>query len=191
MRIPVLPQKFTGCLLLGASAVLWSTAANALSFNWSWTATSGDDGSGGDLTGTVVTGTIDNLSDNFLNTTGMTATFTSGFNVGQTVNYYAGNGIQVTNGSIVESGLEAVFLSNDYRLQLADPATGATAGQAEDFSSLSSGGNPAFVQTFSAPTYSSAAVAPGPLPILGLPAVLLYSRKLKRRIKAGRRVTSI
>ena len=30
------------------------------------------------------------------------------------------------------------------------------------------------------------AVVPAPLPILGLPAVLFYSRKLKKRIKASR-----
>ena len=33
---------------------------------------------------------------------------------------------------------------------------------------------------------ASVAAVPGPLPILGLPAVLFYSRKLKKRIKARR-----
>lgn len=33
---------------------------------------------------------------------------------------------------------------------------------------------------------SAAQAVPGPLPILGIPAVLLYSRNLKKRIKARR-----
>ena len=36
----------------------------------------------------------------------------------------------------------------------------------------------------------SAAVVPAPLPILGLPAVLFCSRKLKKRIKASRELSS-
>ena len=36
----------------------------------------------------------------------------------------------------------------------------------------------------------SAAAVPAPLPILGLPAVLFYSRKLKKRIKASRELSS-
>jgi hypothetical protein len=37
---------------------------------------------------------------------------------------------------------------------------------------------------------TTAAAAPAPLPILGLPAVLFYSRKLKKRIKASRELVS-
>jgi len=37
---------------------------------------------------------------------------------------------------------------------------------------------------------SAPAAAPAPLPILGLPAVLFYSRKLKKRIKASRELSS-
>jgi len=36
----------------------------------------------------------------------------------------------------------------------------------------------------------SVAPVPGPLPILGIPAVLLYTRKLKKRIKASREASS-
>jgi hypothetical protein len=36
----------------------------------------------------------------------------------------------------------------------------------------------------------TAAAVPAPLPILGLPAVLFYSRKLKKRIKASREISS-
>jgi len=39
-------------------------------------------------------------------------------------------------------------------------------------------------------TMTSATPVPGPLPILGLPAVLLYTRKLKKRIKARREISS-
>ena len=42
------------------------------------------------------------------------------------------------------------------------------------------------VSNFNAP----AAAVPAPLPILGLPAVLFYSRKLKKRIKASRELLS-
>ena len=45
----------------------------------------------------------------------------------------------------------------------------------------------ATISNFSAP---SAAAVPAPLPILGLPAVLFYSRKLKKRIKASRELSS-
>ena len=37
---------------------------------------------------------------------------------------------------------------------------------------------------------SASVAAPAPLPILGLPAVLFYSRKLKKRIKASREASS-
>ena len=41
----------------------------------------------------------------------------------------------------------------------------------------------------SATTFTTQAV-PGPLPILGIPAVLLYSRNLKKRIKARREASN-
>jgi hypothetical protein len=89
--------KPAALLLLGASTVFGCSVANALTFNWRFTASGGYDlDTSTDLTGTVVEGTIDNLVDNALNTTGMTATFTSGFNVGRTLAYTSGTGIRVT-----------------------------------------------------------------------------------------------
>ena len=44
--------------------------------------------------------------------------------------------------------------------------------------------------TLSINTLTSAAPVPAPLPMLGLPAVLFYSRKLKKRIKASRETSS-
>ena len=173
------------CLLLGASAIFGCTTANALTFNWSWTATNGYDYvNNTDLTGTVVTGTVNNLVDNALNTTGMTATFTGGFNVGQTVAYIGGNGIQVTNGSVVVPGLQAFFSSNDFSLQLEDPngVSGIYGGYASVFSQTE--GAFLLMDNLTAPTFTSAATVPGPLPVLAIPAVLLYSRKLKKRIKS-------
>ena len=154
MRLPSTLLKSAVYLLLGFSTVFGGAAANALTFNWSWTATSGDDGNGADLTGTVVTGTIDNLADNTLNKTGMTATFLSGFNVGQTLDFVGGYGIQVTNGSVVVPGLEAVFTSSDgnYQLQLADSVTGSTPGNAEDYTAGSM--NIAYLSSSVTPTFS-------------------------------------
>ncbi len=154
MRLPSTLLKSAVYLLLGFSTVFGGAAANALTFNWSWTATSGDDGNGADLTGTVVTGTIDNLADNTLNKTGMTATFLSGFNVGQTLDFVVGDGIQVTNGSVVVPGLVAVFTSSDgnYQLQLADSVTGSTPGNAEDYTAGSM--NIAYLSSSVTPTFS-------------------------------------
>jgi hypothetical protein len=45
-------------------------------------------------------------------------------------------------------------------------------------------------QTITSFSATSATAVPGPLPILGLPAVLFYSRKLKKRIKASREASS-
>lgn len=193
MRIPSIFQRPAIMLLLGASA-LFCGPANALTFNWSWTATQGRIGrffGGTDLTGTVVTGTIDNLVDNSLNTTGMTATFTGGFNVGQTVAYWGGAGIVVSNGTVVTSGLQAYFRSNDYdySLQLEDPSGrigvfgGAASGGPDSSLSMNNGTAPSFSSVSPVPV-------PAPLPILGLPAVLFYSRKLKKMIKASREFAS-
>ena len=95
--------------------------ANALTFNWIWTATHGrdnrdnrDNDTSPNLSGTVVQGTINNLLDSSLNTDGMTATCTSGFNIGQTVSFDGGAGVQVTNGSVVTPGLQAYFHNDNY-----------------------------------------------------------------------------
>ena len=49
------------------------------------------------------------------------------------------------------------------------------------------GNNTLYTLTSATP---SAAAVPAPLPILGLPAVLFYSRKLKKRIKVSRELSS-
>ena len=46
-----------------------------------------------------------------------------------------------------------------------------------------------YYATSGSTTFTAEAV-PGPLPILGIPAVLFYTRKLKNRIKASREASS-
>ena len=135
--------------------------AEALTFNWTWTATQGgmyNQYGYTNLTGTTVLGTINNLLDNSLNTYGMTATFTSGFNIGQTVSFDGGAGIQVTNGSVVTPGLQAYFHSDNYRysLQLEDPnGTIGIYGGASSNSSIDGGYSFVAMNNGSAPIFTS------------------------------------
>lgn len=148
-----------------------------------------------DWIGSTVSGTVDGLLDNTLNTSGMTASVTSApFTPSggwQDFNFVFENGIQVTNGSVVTAGLAAVFNTSDFnsQLKLHDPN-----GAIGDYGGFLSYNNPfsgetkqVIMDNGTAPIFSSETPVPGPLPVLGLPAVLLYSRKLKKRIKGKQR----
>ena len=173
-------------LMLGASTVFGCSAANALTFNWTFQNTLGYPATGGIDSGTIsVVG--DGVYDISRADAGVTATFTgstSGNSLSPEAWSSGGNSygsITVFEGQITNYGFRFINSTSEF---FGDKTYGA------------------YVYDFSANNYdytnqqnplalsSAAAAAPAPLPILGLPAVLFYSRKLKKRIKASREASS-
>ena len=176
-------------LLLGASAVLGCNNANALTFDWSFINNSGVPSSAGSTTGTI-TGLQEGTND--FSIAGITATVLTSqnlpvptvFNSGSAGNFSSGGTIVVSGGvvSIYAISIERAMGPGDklYALRLNS-----------GFSTYDDGRGVADVSLGSSTvTFTSVAEVPAPLPILGLPAVLFYSRKLKKRIKASRENSS-
>ena len=185
VRIPSTLLKPAALLLLGASTVFGCTVANALTFNWSWTP---DSGSGN------ITGTISGLQDNTNAQKNGIVTVTSAPSAPPggwgPWSYNSGYGFNVTGGQVTfydaeyvgPGGRNSQALTFGNGVYTPYPSIYSASGNI-NFSDFSTPVNITF-------TPVAAAAVPGPLPILGLPAVLFYSRKLKARIKASRELSS-
>ena len=186
--LPVTLLKPAACLLVGASAVFGCSAANALTFNWSFINTNGTPNATGTTSGTItgLTEGVNNISPG-LSPPGLSAILTSstsgnGLPVPET--WLGGTGtITVTSGAVSNYNFTFSNTISEFR---GDNTNGIA--YVKRFSTnnndLTFGSNPI---TFSS---ASAAAVPGPLPILGLPAAFLSTRKLRRRIKASKNVAS-
>ena len=165
-----------------ALAVLCPSPARALTFNWTFTDQNTSD---------PVSGTIDTPgSANGLYSTGVTATVTQvplswGSSLGYgTFSFFAGNGINVLNGAIDQSGSDVIVLANasGETLQFADQGSGgATPAR------FSAQGGFMGNQASSPTDMASFTAVPAPLPLLGLGAAAAFSRKLKQRIAMKRK----
>jgi hypothetical protein len=179
--------KVSACLVLGASAVLGSSSANALTlrtYDLSFTSSGSSS-----LTG-FFTIDVDAAGASMVSWSGIPSWFRA-LTLTETVSgnptpytladYSAINWDPKTPGSVnfnidlFDQFADINFFSN-------------TAGVPSGMMPFGLRGSSAFY-TMTAATPTAAAV-PGPLPILGLPAVLLYSRKLKKRIQARREATN-
>ena len=89
---------------------------------------------------------------------------------------YAGDGTLNVNGA----GFAFQTATAEYNLFYGSGGYGA----ADNVCEGATGGGPCV--SYGSITTSSVAAVPAPLPILGIPPVLVYCRKLKKRIKARR-----
>lgn len=175
-------------LLLGASAVFGSSAANALTFNWNFSTTNGNPVNTGTTSGTI-TGLVEGNNNVDNNNSLLIATLTSStsgnLSVPQTWSQanggLAGGFITVTSGNISDYNF-------NFNNQIAQFRGIKEVGVNENsFVNEPNVGTDRTTTGLRDPiTFTSATTVPGPLPILGIPAVLLYSRNLKKRIKARR-----
>jgi len=211
VRISSTLLKPAVCLLVGASAFFGCTAANAVMIVNAYT--SGTD------TVIDFSGTIDTSGFTFSNINPSASRFRAGGASSNAVflNSPSSNvpayiftpasavtdvGISDTiynaTSSIGDSfgfnlSLNYIFLASDYGSgnplagsQTYSQSLGTLGLAAGNSYNLTAGNN---TITFNVSTSNPAAV-PAPLPILGLPAVLFYTRKLKKRIKASREISS-
>lgn len=187
VRISSTLLKPAALLLLGASAVFGGAAANALTFNWSFINSSGTPSSSGSATSGTITGLLDNTTNNLDTSPSITLTVLSATNLSAPYFFDSADNvgsITVLNGAV--TAYNGVFFNNNggnQRLYMNDSNDAFYQDLTLSRYDRSQTSNPV---TFTA----SAAAVPGPLPILGLPAAFLSTRKLRRRIKASREVAS-
>jgi len=181
MRVLTSLLKPAAYLLLGASAVFGCSAAQALTFNWSASAVpSGSSafvsGSGtfeANLSSGTTTYTMTSISGSW----NSDAIIGPGTLAGADNTFdYAGDGTLNVNGA----GFAFQTATAEYNLFYGGGGYGAANNMCDG--PFGGGGcvNDGLV------TISSVAAVPAPLPILGIPPVLVYCRKLKKRIKARR-----
>jgi hypothetical protein len=184
VRISSTLLKPAALLLLGASTVFGCSVANALTFNWSWTPIRYIPST---PTGPV-TGTVSGLLDNTANQIGV-VTVTSSPSIpssgwdNSNWAFQSGSerGFTVLGGAVTRYNAFYKSQGNDQFLYFGNGSN--FSAQVNDISES------IFFDQIGGGTTTFTAV-PGPLPILGLPAVLLFSRKLKKRIKASREASS-
>ena len=198
VRIPSTLLKPAVCLLLGASTVFGCSVANALTFNWS---VDTDDptltGSGGGTFTTsapagnvyTITGATGSWTDSINGTQSITGVsfadndFTS-YIPDNTFSYFGPGDLNVTSRGI------SLLLANGFAYNLSGflgDDVYSTINKVVLYDT------PSTVSQYAVgvnATNVQLSAVPGPLPILGLPAVLFYSRKLKARIKASRELSS-
>ncbi len=180
MRFPPSLLRPAALLLVGAAAVFGSTAAQAVTFNWTLTTQGLYSGSvlertgSGTLGATLVSGTtyqIQSISGTW-NGEAITGLLTSVIKNGSTLtfdNQFTTNG---ENQFRPTSGFGYAFSTQNYWVNAFAGSRGLIFPLDESNTS-GVGGIPIF----------TAQEVPAPLPLLGLPAVLFYSRRLKKRIK--------
>jgi len=179
--------KPVACLMLGASTIFGTSAANALTFNWLWTPSLSYPSS---PTGPV-TGTISGLLDNTPNQTNgiVTVTFSPVIPTGGWDNSNwswvsaSGIGFSVASGSVTAFDGSYVSQAGDQYLNFDDGSHRLP----EIRDNSDNIGYVRFNPTFSSTTFTP---VPGPLPILGIPSAILFSRNLRKRIKARRESSS-
>ncbi len=172
--------KPAALLLVGAAAVFGSTAAQAVTFNWDLTTQGLYSGSvvqrtgSGTLGATLISGTtyqIQSISGTW-NGEAITGLLTSVIKNGSTFtfdNQFTTNG---ANQFRPASGIGYAFSTQNYWVSAFAGARGLIFPL--DESNTNGVGD---VSIFTAQE------VPAPLPLLGLPAVLFYSRRLKKRIQ--------
>ncbi len=181
--------KPAACLLLGAAAVFGSNAAQAITMPWAMSLqVSGATQTGfGTLEATLLSGTtyqINSISGtwNGATITGLVTSYTEIITlntISGIVNQFDTQGVQ--NFKPVSTGY--AFNTNGSNVvihMVADPNWNVY--QCQGFSGGPTCLAPSVGGFTSVATINYASV-PAPLPILGLPAVLFYSRKLKKRIQ--------
>lgn len=184
VRIPSTLLKSAALLLLGAS-FLAGTKANAVTV-FDWTSNVNPVGPSGIGTftinediGVLTPGTgyeITNITGTFNGATISTLLPVNGFNGNSNLYYYnTSNFFALDNPGVSFNADPGSGLLVSYNLYGAETSSATTFDNDDGIS----GG-----------TFTSTASVPGPLPILGIPAVLFYTRKLKKRIKARREASS-
>ena len=179
MRFPVAALKPAAWLMFGASAIFAPIAAQAVTMIWEFNALANVNGvliprsGSGTLEATQVGATtwrIDSMGGTWAGEA-LTGVVTS----------YVRNGITLTSDNLFEYGPS---LTN-FRPTTGDGYAFTTANTYTNFYLLGAGRYAIIVE---APNTAGSPQAgfvdtPAPLPLLGLPAVLFYSRKIKKRIK--------
>ena len=186
MRIPAFLLKPAACLLLGAAAVFGSTAAQAITMPWavSYQISGGTQTGFGTLDATLVSGTtyqINSISGTF---NGEAVTLVSSIRYQPNQSFFPDNlfDTQGVNNMAPVSANGWAFSTNNNRIihnYLVNNNTTLINAQC-------SGGNCFNQASFGSPftqISQNYATVPAPLPILGLPAVLFYSRRLTKRIQ--------
>ena len=192
MRIPSTLLKPAALLLLGASTVFGCSVANALTFKWNFNNTDGNPVNTGTTSGTI-TGLVEGNNNVDSNNSLLIATLTSStsgnLSVPQTWSQ-ANGGLQggfitITSGNISDYNFNFNNGTAQFR-GIKDPPTSENS-----FVNEPNTGTDRTASGLRDPiTFTSTEAVPGPLPILGIPAVLFYTRKLKKRIKARREASS-
>jgi hypothetical protein len=191
--IPITILKPAACLLVGASAVFGCSAANALTFNWSFV--NGSDTFSGQLIN-LSPGLNDSASNavNPFYATVTTAPSSFANITSRQLDFFSGDltvsqdGATVSNNSIrftyISPGVESYDL-------FVNQASNGIANFVVSYLDRTSIFNPPVDSGGIGPiTSGSGAAVPGPLPILGLPAAFLSTRKLRKRIQASRATSS-
>ena len=179
MRFPSTLTKSAACLLLGISAVFGSSAANAVTLK-TYDLIYASDNPALPLSGSF-TIDLDEPGVRNSNASGVPIWFTA-LTLTQTV---SGSPVTYTlsqYSTISWSPKPSIVIdfNSDLKPQFNDINFGAaSSGPPTGYASFAMIGNTGFNLISAAPQ-----AVPGPLPILGIPAVLFYTRKLKKRIKA-------
>ncbi len=198
MRFSVAVLKPAAWLLFGAAAIFAPIAAQALTFRWTFTSTYHPDlaqptffeSYAGDVTfgATLVSGNlyqIQSLSGTFA---GISVTLADGIQVFTST---------TRDGTVYTStGVPPLIPDNTFTYTTAGqaflPATNLGVGMVMDGGRTvnwwTSNNNDGIVRPYTGGfsgfmTSSSVTLVPAPLPILALPAVLFYSRRIKKRLK--------
>ena len=182
MRISSTLFKPAALLLLSVSTFFCCSVANAFIINWSWTPNYYNPGGTGDVTGTI-TGLVDDLADQkngVVTVTSAPSTPPGGWGPWS---YVRGSGFSIFGGQVTaydavygdSSGFQVLSFGNG-SINYPEILLANTSGAIDiEYSLRTSAGTPTVTTTFEA--------VPVPLPILGIPAVLFYARKLKVKIK--------
>ncbi len=178
MRFSVAVLKPAAWLLFGAAAIFAPIAAQAVTFNWALTTQGNYSGSivqrtgSGTLGATLISGTtyqIQSISGTW-NGEAITGLLTSVIKNGNSLTFDNQFTTSGSNQFRPASGIGYAFSTANYWVNV---YRGGALVFSIDESSTSS----------SSPSTFTAEEVPAPLPILGLPAVLFYSSRLKKRIK--------
>ena len=191
MRIPLTLLKPAVCLLLGASAIFTTTAASALT---TYSLTFSSDTIGNTLSGSFDIDDSDPAAQQIYFSFNSFEPWLTNLSLAETI-----SGVSTTYGQSDFSGfvwspsqqvdftLDLVPQFSDINFFAASPSAPVGNSNYVLRSQDPLANNTLYTLTSASP---SASGVPAPLPILGLPAVLFYSRKLKKRIKASTKVSS-
>ena len=193
VRIPSILLNPAVLLLLGASTVFGCSGAQALVFNWTisgkYDRTGGEDvifGGGYSYAGSgTITTSDSSVGNNLYQITDMSGLWSTNGSPGSVINFLGAGRLKFVSGStttlsayggdvrFTTSAGDDIYMYNNFGNGDVDMVYNVNGGDYNTQSDRGVSGN----------TLSEEAPVPAPLPILGLPAVLFYSRRLKKRIK--------